>query len=101
MLYEVITFRDALGLYRPDQYKAVLEMIINLIVSIYLVHQWGIEGVFAGTLISTVVTCTWMEPFVLFKFGFCSKGLITYFAKYLIHSFVIFLTGIMMYMSFS
>lgn len=63
----VLTFRDSLGLFWYDRYKAVAEAVLNLVVSILLVQKLGTWGVFAGTFISTLFTSVWVEPYVLYK----------------------------------
>jgi len=78
----VLLFKDALGLYWQDRFKAFFEAIINLIVSILLVLKFGVIGVFLGTLISTLTTCFWIEPYVLYKHGF-KKSSISYFSRVL------------------
>ena len=70
MRQSVLTYRDAMGLYWYDRYKAVFEAIINLVVSILLARRYGILGIFIGTFVSTVTTCLWVEPYMLFKHGF-------------------------------
>lgn len=77
-----LTFKDALGLYWQDRYKPILESIINIIMSITLVQKMGIAGVFLGTLISTLTTCFWIEPYVVYKYGL-KQNLRKYFSKYL------------------
>lgn len=74
----VLLFKEALGLYWQDRYKAFFEAIINLVVSIILAKKVGVIGVFIGTLISTLATCFWVEPYVLYKYGF-GKKCISYF----------------------
>ena len=37
-------------------------------------ERWGISGVFFGTIISTVSTCFWVEPYILFKYVFQTKS---------------------------
>lgn len=66
----VLTFRDALGLYWYDRYKPVFESVINLVASILLARYLGVAGIFLGTLISTLTTCFWVEPYVLYRHGF-------------------------------
>ena len=70
MRQSVLTYRDAMGLYWYDRYKAVFEAVINLVVSILLARPLGILGIFIGTFVSTVTTCLWVEPYMLFKHGF-------------------------------
>lgn len=65
-----ITFKEAIGLLCQDRYKPLLESLINLFVSILLVRSMGISGIFAGTFVSMVATSLWIEPLVLFKYGF-------------------------------
>ena len=81
----VLTFRDAMGLYWYDRYKAIAEAIINLGVSIALAKPLGIVGIFIGTFVSSVTTCCWIEPYILFKHGFQSSSK-PYFTKYVLHT---------------
>lgn len=69
----VLTFREATGLFYKDRWKGIVESIVNLIVSIILVKKYGIFGIFLGTAISTITVCGWIEPLVLFKYGFNLK----------------------------
>lgn len=63
----VLTFRDSLGLFRFDRYKALVEAVLNLVISILLVQRYGTFGVFAGTFLSTVLTSVWVEPYMLYR----------------------------------
>lgn len=83
----VLTFRDALGIYWYDRHKPIFESIINLIVSLILVRELGMIGVFIGTTISTLTTSFWVEPYVLYKYGFKSS-VIPFFSKYTLYTIV-------------
>ena len=39
-----LQFREALGLFWYDRYKALAEAIINLVVSLILVRRFGVDG---------------------------------------------------------
>lgn len=78
----VLMFRDACGLYWNDRYKPLAESVINLAVSIYLTIHYGVIGVVVGGIISTLLTCFWVEPYVLFNNGIDIK-LKDYFVDYL------------------
>ena len=69
MRQAVQTFLSAEGLYWYDRHKAVAESIINLLVSAVLAVPFGVAGIFMGTFISTMTTCFWVEPMVLFKYA--------------------------------
>ena len=77
-----LTFREATGLFYQDRWKAIFESVINLVMSILLVMKLGIIGVFLGTFISSITTCIWIEPYVLYKYCF-KKDVYQYFSDYL------------------
>lgn len=55
------------GLFMRDRLRPLIESAINLVVSVILAKQWGIVGVFIGTVVSGVLTYYWREPYLLFK----------------------------------
>lgn len=103
MRLTVLNFRDAMGLFTQDQLKAIIEAILNLAISIILTLKFGIIGIFLGTIFSMILTCIWVEPYVLFKYGFRLKvrlyfkiflkyiliGIISFFATYLANKLII------------
>ena len=62
-----LTFRDSMGLFWFDRYKAIVEAVLNLVISLVLVSKFGTFGVFAGTFLSTMLTSVWVEPYVLYR----------------------------------
>lgn len=92
MRQPVLTERDALGLFWYDRHKPIAESVINLVCSIPLALKFGIVGVFLGTLISTVTTSLWVEPYVLYKYGF-HKNCARYFLKYFGYTLVTLVAG--------
>ncbi len=83
----VLTYKDALGLYWQDRYKPIIESVINIVVSILLVKKFNVAGVFMGTIISTITTCFWIEPYVLYKYALKQK-LSKYLKQYGIYTIV-------------
>lgn len=77
-----LTFREASGLFYKDRWKAVIEAEINLVASIILAIHFGVFGVFLGTFISSITTCVWVEPYILYKYQF-KKKLRSYFGTYI------------------
>lgn len=66
----MIIFKESMGAFWYDRYKAVAEALLNLGISILLVLKCGVFGVFAGTFCSTVMTSVWVEPYILFRYRF-------------------------------
>lgn len=89
----VVTFKEAAGLFYYDRWKSIIEAIINLIVSIILAIKLGTVGVFLGTFISSISVCVWVEPYVLFKYGFNLK-LSNYFKTYFKYLIIVIFLGI-------
>jgi len=83
----VLTFRNAFGVFWYDRHKPIFESLINLAGSLYLVNQFGMIGVFIGTTISTLTTCFWIEPYVLYKYGLKSS-VIPFFKRYALYTIV-------------
>lgn len=75
------TFKSAAGLYMQDVYKPYIEVVLNIVLSLMFVKSMGIMGVFLGTLLTTLLVATWIEPVILFKYEF-EKGPWKYFRKY-------------------
>lgn len=60
--------RDAYGHFEIDKWKGLIQALLNLVLSIVLVKFIGISGVVLGTAISCLLTSTWTEPHILFKY---------------------------------
>ena len=87
-----LQFREALGLFWYDRYKALAEAIINLVVSLILVRRFGVAGIIGGTIISSLLTCVWFEPYVLMRYGIeedWQKKLRRYFMDYIVRWVVV------------
>ena len=85
------TFKNAQGLYWYNKYMPLYESAINLGLSIWLVQDFGVAGVLLGTIGSSILTCVWIEPHVLYKYGF-NKSAKEYYLKYLAYAAVFALT---------
>ena len=87
----ISVYRDALGLYWYDRYKAFVEGILNLALSIALVNVMGPAGVFAGTVVS-VLCVFWYDTHILYHYGFeCSSK--SYFVTYFINLLTMIVAG--------
>ena len=76
-------FKDAAGLFWHNKWQPIVEALVNLITSIILVKLIGINGIFIGTIISTLVAPFWWEPLILYKYYF-KKPVGKYFIRYII-----------------
>lgn len=65
-----MSYTSASGLFTKDIIRPYIEAGLNLFFSIVTVQIIGIAGVFLGTCISCILTVTWREPYLLFKYEF-------------------------------
>lgn len=71
------------GLGKYMKMFSVNEMIANVVAS--LIFLWGfhmgLRGVILGTIISTILTVSWQDPYIIFKYGFHTRPT-KYFTRY-------------------
>lgn len=89
MRQATLVFRDSMGIFKYDRYKAIPEALINLVVSLILGRSFGTIGIFLGTLVSTVTTSLWVEPYMFYKHRLRMSSW-TYFLKYFVYAMVAF-----------
>lgn len=70
MRRSTLTFKDATGSFYQDRWKPLVEGITNIILSIILVKLIGVAGVIAATIITNLLICHAVEPYVLYKNAF-------------------------------
>jgi len=70
----VLTFRDASGTFYYDRWKPFIEGAINVVLSICFVkafpEEYQIVGVIVATIITNLLICHIVEPYVLYKYEF-------------------------------
>lgn len=90
-----LTFRDAMGLFYNDRWKPLAEGILNIFLSILLVKCVGVTGVIIATIITNLLICHIVEPYVIYKNVFMSSPKGFYWKNYgLIICFFIALIGL-------
>ena len=81
-------FHDSLGLFYYDRFKALSEAAVNLLFSIVLARCVGPIGVFYGTLIATLMTSSWIEPWVIYRKSL-DKSPLRYYVRLIAYILVI------------
>lgn len=72
------TVKEALGIYKQDQYIPLCQAALNIVFSILLVNRFGLIGVVLGTTISSLAMPFWNRPYIVYKYAF-NKSCVTYF----------------------
>lgn len=60
-------FKEAAGILYEDRFIPLIESMINLIVSLILLHYLGLSGIFLGTIISSIILYSYTYPILVFR----------------------------------
>lgn len=71
-------FKFAAGIFYEDRFIPIIEAILNLIACLALGYYFGMTGIIAGNLISTLLVISWQKPYMVFKYVF-KRSLKEYF----------------------
>lgn len=70
MRKNTLAFRDATGTFYYDRWKPLVEGATNIVLSILFVKRFGVVGVILATVITNLLICHIVEPYVLYKNAF-------------------------------
>lgn len=62
--------RNIMGLFQQIKWRPIVEVILNVTISVALVNVCGIYGVLIGTLVSEWLTVFIFDPILIYKHGF-------------------------------
>lgn len=69
-----LLFRDASGTFYYDRWKPIAEGIVNLGLSLILVHvfpeEYRVAGVIAATIVTSLLICHVVDPYVVYRHVF-------------------------------
>ncbi len=94
------SFRSAYGLFYKARFRPIVMVIINIVVSVVLVKPLGIAGVVIGTIVSRLLTIAWLDPYVIYKYGF-KANVIEYYKRYIYYLLVFIISGGLIYYLFN
>jgi len=62
-------FKTAAGVFEQDKYLALIQGVVNLVISIILVQNIGLAGIYIGTIISGLIA-NLTKPFIIYRVCF-------------------------------
>lgn len=74
-------FKTKAGLFMQDRFSPFIQSVINVALSVWLVHIWQLAGVLLATAISLMSIGVWQFPHLCYKHIF-HRPLSEYFIKY-------------------
>ncbi len=91
---KVFTFSS--GKFKEVKRFVILEVIINLCLSIILVQYMGIAGVLVGTIVSMILADLFTKPFVIFK-KIIHENVWKYYLRFALNTLFIICLGAIFY----
>ena len=82
MRSSTLTFRDATGTFYHDRWKPLFEGLVNIVLSVFMVGKIGVVGVIAATIMTNLLICHIIEPYILYKNAFCLSPIKYYIRNY-------------------
>ena len=70
------------GIFNQDKYLALMQSVVNLVVSVALAFKWGLMGVYIGTIVSGAIP-SFVRPYIVYKNLFSEK-VIKYYILYFV-----------------
>ena len=86
------TAKMAAGVYDADKFTPIIQSIVNLVVSIFLVKRIGLLGVIIGTIVSSLVLPNWQRPYLVYKYVLNTSSK-SYFLNKLKYIFILFISS--------
>ena len=79
---------DAVGLYWEIRWRAILEVVTNVVLDIVFIQIWGINGLLIATILSLLFVNFFYGGSIPFKYYFGNKRMISYFLTQFLHFFI-------------
>lgn len=76
----IYNFKVAAGIFNDDKWVAILQAIVNLVVSIGAIRLIGLPGVYVGTIVQRMLPIIW-RPIIVYKKQF-GKPAASYFLRF-------------------
>lgn len=85
-------FKVAAGIFDDDKWVALVQAVVNLVVSIWAVTLIGLPGVYVGTIVQRMVCIIW-KPIIVYRKVF-NRSAKDYFIKFIYYSLVVAVAAI-------
>ena len=77
-------YRTTLGLFQKAQITPYIGATTNIVLSILLCKLWGVVGIFIATSIAQLVSYSWIDIHLIYKYEF-KKSAINFYKKYVLY----------------
>ncbi len=81
----ILMAKDSAGLYRQDQWFAIIEAVLNIVMSVGFVYWFkSVDGIILANILSMLIIPLWTQPYLVYKYVLEAK-LIGYYVRYVLY----------------
>ncbi len=80
----VLMAKDSAGIYREDQWFAIGEAAVNIVLSLWFVSFMGISGIVLANLLSMLLIPLWTQPYLVYRRIF-DRSAVDYYLRYVLY----------------
>jgi hypothetical protein len=84
----VTIYESSYGIFYQDRFKPFIQTFLSISLAIILGKLFGARGIFGAIIISELLTSTWIEPYMLHRYGF-EKSQKAYWIDFIKNIFII------------
>ena len=81
MEFPAHTYISTMGYFKQTGYSSLVLAVLNIILSIILGLVWGYFGIFLATSLSKILTSSWYDTYIIYKYEF-KKSPKSYYLKH-------------------
>lgn len=63
----ISVYKDACGLFWQTRYRTLITALVNIFLSIFLIHYLGLVGTFIGTILAYLLTIYTIDPMIVYR----------------------------------
>lgn len=83
-------FRDACGLNSFGKFRPLITALLNVTLSLILVHPFGLNGILVSMILSRLTTISWFDPWLVYRKVFFRSSM-EYFKLLVVNTILTFL----------
>lgn len=82
----VLMAKDSAGLYREDQWFAIVEAVLNIIMSVaFVMYSKSIDGIIIANALSMLIIPFWTQPYLVYK-HILGQKVYHYYIRYVVYA---------------
>lgn len=92
----VSIYESSYGIFYQDRFKPFIQTFLSIALAILFGRSYGARGIFGAIVLSELLTSTWIEPYMVHKYGF-ERSQKAYWVDYIKTVLILTLSAVITY----